>query len=123
VRTLSKRYEKNDKKEDSRDTSASLVELQVPKVDIAGLYLSISYFGSRMNGIEQAASRTGLTMISLTPRQAASLVARLKYPEREDAKEMRLRQIYVRTEHIVSLMSNDDVLGMKNFALETNAAV
>jgi len=96
VRTLSKRYERTIRRKIREILLASLVELQVPKVDIAGLYLSISYFGSRMNGIEQAASRTGLTMKVLTPRQAASLVARLKYPEREDAKEMRLRQIYVR---------------------------
>jgi hypothetical protein len=45
-------------------------------------------------------------MQDLTDRQAASIIARLKYPEPKNASPLRLRQISVRSEHILKIMNN-----------------
>jgi membrane peptidoglycan carboxypeptidase len=80
---------------------ASLVDTVVPKADIPGVYLSVAYFGSRMNGLQEACVRLGVRLRTLTPRECAAIVARLKYPEPKTASSARGLQIARRTDYIL----------------------
>lgn len=79
----------------------TLVSRVVPKSEVPGLYLSVAYFGWGMNGLQNACRRLGLAPDHLSIRQAAGIVARLKYPEPNLISEVRLRQIRCRTEYIL----------------------
>jgi len=84
---------------------AAVVESTVPKEDIPGLYLSVAYFGWRMNGIEEACQRLGVNLRLLTRRESAELVARLKYPEPSSPSNQRSDQISCRAKYIFAMMA------------------
>ncbi|CAM2807827.1 biosynthetic peptidoglycan transglycosylase [Vibrio mytili] len=48
---------------------------------ILKLYLSVAYFGWNMHGANAACKKLNLSLESLSDEQAASIIARLKYPE------------------------------------------
>jgi penicillin-binding protein 1A len=87
---------------------ASLVSRVIPKEDVAGVYLFVAYFGWRMNGIREACSRLGFALRSLTPLQAASVVARLRYPEPPTMSDERARQIAMRARRILRLVEGEE---------------
>lgn len=101
VRTLTRRYEPTFSRKLREILLASLVDGVIPKPDVPGLYLSVAYFGWRMNGVQQASRRLGIPLDAATPYEAASIVARLKYPEPRLAPKDRARQIAIRTEYIL----------------------
>ena len=86
---------------------ASLVSRVIPKEDLAGVYLFVAYFGWRMNGIREACSRLGFSVGSLSPLQAASVVARLRYPEPPTMTDERARQIAMRARRILRLVEGE----------------
>ena len=86
---------------------ASLVSRVIPKEDVAGVYLFVAYFGWRMNGIREACSRLGFAVGSLTPLQAAAVVARLRYPEPPTVTDDRARQIAMRARRILRLVEGE----------------
>ena len=86
---------------------ASLVGRVIPKADVAGVYLFVAYFGWRMNGIREACSRLGFNVAALTPLQAASVVARLRYPEQPTMSDERARQIAMRARRILRLVEGE----------------
>src|SRR5207249_1490777 len=67
------------------------------------VYLSIGYYGWRMNGYRQACRRLGLAPHSPSSDDAARLVARLKYPEPRRASAHRTSQIERRGKHLRAL--------------------
>lgn len=101
VRTLTRKYEPTLRRKLREILLASLVDTAISKKDIPGLYLSVAYFGWRMNGIQEASRRLGIALDAATPYEAASIVARLKYPEPRLAPKGRARQIAIRTEYIL----------------------
>lgn len=101
VRTLTRRYEPTLSRKFREILLASLVDTVIPKEYLPGLYLSVAYFGWRMNGVQQASRRLGIPLDTATPYEAASIVARLKYPEPRLAPKDRARQIAIRTEYIL----------------------
>jgi len=101
VRTLTRRNEPTLSRKLREVLLASLVDSVISKKDISGLYLSVAYFGWRMNGIRQASRRLGIGVDTATPYEAASIVARLKYPDPRLAPKDRARQIAIRTEYIL----------------------
>jgi membrane peptidoglycan carboxypeptidase len=101
VRTLSGEKARSLKRKFIEILLCTLVTRVVPKSEIPGLYLSVAYFGWRMNGLRDACRRLGLAPDRLSIRQAAGIVARLKYPEPEVMSEVRRRQISCRTEYIL----------------------
>lgn len=101
VRTLTRRHEPTLSRKLREILLASLVDSVISKAEIPGLYLSVAYFGWRMNGIQQASYRLGIAVDTATPYEAASIVARLKYPEPRVAPQDRARQIAIRTEYIL----------------------
>ena len=103
VRTVTDDYKRSFRRKAQEILLASLVYKVVPKSDIPGVYLSVAYFGWRMNGIAQACDRLAIDFNRMTREQAASVVARLKYPEPKVASSERTHQIKARCEYIVRL--------------------
>jgi membrane peptidoglycan carboxypeptidase len=101
VRTLSGEKSRSIKRKFREILLCTLVSRVVPKSEVPGVYLSVAYFGWRMNGLRDACRRLGLAPDQLSIRQAAGIVARLKYPEPEIMSEGRKRQIRYRTEYIL----------------------
>jgi membrane peptidoglycan carboxypeptidase len=104
VRTVTARYEKTFRRKLREILLATLVDTVIPKEDLPGLYLSVAYFGWRMNGIKEACNRLNVSLECMTLEQAASIVARLKYPEPRMASITRIQQIKTRTRYIVDLI-------------------
>lgn len=101
VRTLTGRKERTFSRKAREVMLASWLSEFIPRDDIPGLYLSLAYFGWNMNGLSDACDRLGLQYSRMTQRQAAALVARLKYPEPQLVSSKRSAQIDARTRYIV----------------------
>ncbi len=104
VRTLTGRREKRLGRKIREILLATRVCRVIPKHDIPGMYLSVAYFGWSMNGIIQACRRLDVRISSASLRQAASIVARLKYPEPRVALPERIRRIESRTDYVLKLI-------------------
>ncbi len=105
VRTLTGNYERTIQRKLKEIFLATLVKNVIPKQDLPGLYLDIAYYGWRMNGFRQACLRLKLDPKNLHISQAASLVARLKYPEPKRASFNRITQIQCRSNHLIFLFN------------------
>jgi membrane peptidoglycan carboxypeptidase len=101
VRTLTGRKERSIRRKVKELALAFCVLRCIPKADVPGVYLSVAYFGWRMNGVRQAYERLGIEHGSMTARQAAELVARLKYPDPGNSTAQRLSQILSRRDYIL----------------------
>lgn len=82
---------------------AVLLADKYPKVIIPSVYLSLSYFGWRMNGIFQACNRLNISLSDVSLNEAAHLIARLKYPEPRITPATRKKQINNRANYILKL--------------------
>lgn len=71
--------------------------------DISRIYLNVAYYGWRMNNLPEACERLHLNRSKMSLSQAASLIARLKYPEPQCASSNREMQIGIRKCHIIDL--------------------
>lgn len=85
---------------------AAAVDSKISKREQAELYLSIAYFGWRMNGFREARRRLKLEG-QLTQSQAAELVARLRYPEPAHASKEQLERVRRRAAYIETLMQKN----------------
>jgi membrane peptidoglycan carboxypeptidase len=104
IRTITNRREITLRRKVREICLATLVEEVVPKRDIPALYLLVAYFGWRMNGLSQVYSRLNLQRNSLNLEEAATIVARLKYPEPRNPPAWRTNQIRQRQKHIIQLL-------------------
>jgi len=105
VRTLTMRYEISFLRKIREILLACMVYRVMPKSDIPGVYLSIAYFGWKMNGLLEACNLLGYDVNKITLEQSASLISRLKYPEPQKPSPHRLAQIYMRKKYIIKLLS------------------
>jgi penicillin-binding protein 1A len=114
VRVITGRYEKTICRKITEIYFAVRLTKLLPKSDIPKLYLSIAYFGWRMNGLKQAVLRLNINMDSLSLHDAANIIARLKYPEPRRIDNGRLNKIEMRNIHIIkryeNLFDNDFIL-------------
>lgn len=101
VRVLTGRYEKTLSRKIMEIYLAVRMTRHIPQNEILSLYLSVAYFGWKMNGLNQACARLKLDPSSLSPQAAASIVARLKYPEPRYPSYSRTRKIQIRAAHIM----------------------
>lgn len=102
VRVLTSRYEKTLKRKFEEMCLAVRLTMYVQEADIPKLYLYVAYFGWRMNGLVQASHRLNIDLSAMSEFDAASIIARLKYPEPQKYDQIRLGKIRVRTTHILS---------------------
>ena len=103
VRTITGRYERTVRRKLKEIVLATLVCCWFSKRVSPAVYLAIAYYGWRMNGFPQACERLGLTPRSIGLNAAASLVARLKYPEPSRMSLGKARQIRRRRDHLLAL--------------------
>lgn len=103
VRVLTNRFELTMRRKLREVLLATLLTEMLSKDAMPRLYLSIGYFGWRMNGFLQACRRLGIQPDNISLDDGAALVARLKYPEPRFPKSRRLEQINRRREHLKRL--------------------
>lgn len=103
VRVLTGCYEKSVRRKIREIALATLLTDIVPKRDLPALYLKVGYYGWRMNGLEAACRRLKLQPTSVLPWEAASIIARLKYPQPQDSHSVRAKQIAQRARHLLAL--------------------
>ena len=101
VRTVTKSYEISLVRKFKEIYLATRVTLTLDRKEILKIYLNIAYFGWNMHGIEQACKILELDKSALTTFEAASIIARLKYPEPRFNKTKWLRTINLRANYIV----------------------
>ena len=80
---------------------AILVTRYVPKVELPTLYLSVGYFGWRMNGIAQACRRQAIDPACCSLHESAMLVTRLKYRQPRRCSGTRWQQITRRSAYLM----------------------
>jgi len=106
TRTIRGRYERTLSRKLSEVLLASTVGEAFSKPHILRIYLTVAHFGWRMQGASRACAILGLDLTSLAPPQAASLVARLKYPEPPEPDPVWEARVRRRGHHILCLVSN-----------------
>lgn len=102
VRTITGQYEISYKRKLKEIYLATKLTLILDKSEILKLYLSVAYFGWNMHGIEQACSKLSLNKALLSDFEAASIIARLKYPEPKYKDSIKIKKIDSRTNHIIT---------------------
>jgi membrane peptidoglycan carboxypeptidase len=103
VRTIMGRHEKTWRRKLIEIILAMRLSQRVSKDRLPVLYLWVAYYGWGMNNFRQACSRLGIDPRSVSIFEAAKLVARLKYPEPSNFDAERLKKIYRRALHLITL--------------------
>lgn len=106
VRVITGRYERTVSRKILEIYFAVRLTRLIPKSDISKFYLTIAYFGWRMNGLKQASLRLNINPASLSIQEAANIIARLKYPEPKRIDNNRLVKINGRTKYIINRYDN-----------------
>lgn len=101
VRVLTGRYERTLSRKLLEIYLAMRLTKYIEKYDIPKLYLFVAYYGWRMNGLIQVSHRLNIELSTLSDYEAASVVARLKYPEPQKYNQNRYDKILARTKHIL----------------------
>ena len=102
VRVLTGQYQRTFGRKRKEVFLAVLLSGSASKADLAALYVFLAYYGTGMDGFLRATRRLDIRPDLMDARQAASLAARLKYPEPRSLSEGRRRQIGIRTEYLLS---------------------
>lgn len=105
VRVLTGRRQRTIRRKMQEMLLACYMDARYSKKEIVGMYLVVAHFGWAMNGVEEACRFLGFNVATATERQAASLIARLKYPEPREPNRAKHALIERRTRHILKLMS------------------
>lgn len=107
VRVLTGRFDRNWRRKADELAFAILVTRHVPRSELPALYLSVGYYGWRMNGFTQACRRLAINPARCTLQESAMLVARLKYPQPRDCSAARWQQIADRSEYLMMRYGRD----------------
>ena len=102
VRTVTGNYEVSFKRKLKEIYLAIRLTGYLDKTDILNIYLSVAYFGWDMHGIAQACNKLNLNQKQLSEYEAASLIARLKYPEPRYKNYKKTQRINYRAVHIIN---------------------
>lgn len=103
IRVLTSYYQWSIKRKITEIFLALLLNDIFSKKDIANNYLNIAYFGHNMYGIDKAMSKMKISVNNITIEQAASLIARLKYPQPETENDYKNVLIKKRTMHLTKI--------------------
>ncbi|MDX4049135.1 biosynthetic peptidoglycan transglycosylase [Aliarcobacter skirrowii] len=102
VRTLRGNYDLSINRKVSEIALAIKLTKTINREEIILLYLSKAYFGWNMYGIKDACVKLGMNIDTLSLNEAASLIARLKYPEPRNNLINRKEKIKIRSCYIVN---------------------
>lgn len=101
IRTVTEDYSPTLRRKIKEIYYAIRISSFMKKKDLLNAYLAIAYFGWNMHGIEQACKKLGYNIEMLSKYEAASLVARLKYPEPKYFSKSKYEKIITRTFYII----------------------
>ncbi len=101
VRVLTGQYQKSLSRKSREVFLAVLLSKSASKSEIASLYLLVGYYGTGMEGFARAISKLHFQPCLMSMRQAASLAARLKYPEPKRMSLRRRNQINIRAKYLI----------------------
>ncbi|WP_309498340.1 biosynthetic peptidoglycan transglycosylase [Sulfurovum sp.] len=101
VRVLTGKYEKTLSRKILEIYLAIRITNYLPRNKIISMYLSLAYFGWKMDGLKEAINQLGLVHNDLSLRDIASIIARLKYPEPKYFSKEKEHLIMMRTNHIL----------------------
>lgn len=91
--------------------------------EFLALYLVRGYYGYGMSGLRQACDKLQIDPALASPSDAASLVARLKYPEPKGDSPAQRARIKRRTQHILMKMTRSDRRGLTRHAADSAGAI
>ena len=106
VRVLTDRFEKSWRRKANEMILATFLTRHVPIDELPALYLSVGYYGWRMNGFVQACRRLGIEPEYCSLQESASVVARLKYPEQRSCTALRRLEIARRSEYLMARLEH-----------------
>ena len=106
VRVLTDRFERSWRRKANEMILAMFLTRHVPIDELPALYLSVGYYGWRMNGFVQACRRLGIAPEYCSLQESASVVARLKYPEPKSCTTTRRLQIARRSECLMARLEH-----------------
>ena len=104
VRVMTNDYAPTIKRKLKEICLATTISDIIPKENIPSIYLNIAYYGTNMQGLEQAYLKLKESYPRIDDiRMCAELVARIKYPEPRLLTPSRKSQIDRRTAHLIAL--------------------
>lgn len=106
VRVLTGRFERSWRRKADEMILSMLVKRHVASDELPALYLSVGYYGWRMNGFVQACRRLRIDPEYCSLQESASVVARLKYPEPRSCTTGRRLQITRRTQYLMARLEH-----------------
>lgn len=101
VRTVTRRYERTLLRKIREIVLSVYLQKLATKDEIAGMYMHAAYFGWRMNGLLQACRRYGISIQDPGEKEAAFLIASLKYPIPKQPSTAFLAQHAARVRYIL----------------------
>lgn len=108
VRSTTGRYEATLRRKIREMVFAAALAQYFSDDQVLVLYLMNGYFGYGMVGLLQACDRLQIDARRATPRQAAELVARLRYPEPKARTPAQMTKIDRRAKHILNRITRTD---------------
>jgi membrane peptidoglycan carboxypeptidase len=121
IRVLTNNYELSFKRKITEIFLALLLNDLFRKNDIINNYLSVAYFGYDIIGIDKAILIMGYSKNNLTIKDAASLIARLKYPQPRFHHKHKHFLINRRTMHLYNLYIKK-MKGIKHYSQQLNSS-
>lgn len=112
VRVLTGRFERTLSRKLREAGLATLLRSVVRRSDLPSLYLRVAYYGTGMTGFSQACRRLDIDPQDVSPAQAASLVARLKYPQPSCSYGLAQARIDRRTGHLLRIYDRHAARGI-----------
>ena len=106
ARVLTGRFERSWRRKADEMILSMLVTRHVASDELPALYLSVGYYGWRMNGFVQACRRLRIDPEYCSLQESASVVARLKYPEPRSCTTGRRLQITRRTQYLMARLEH-----------------
>lgn len=106
VRVLTARYERTVSRKMLEIVLAVLLSQEKSKEEMARLYLSVAYYGWRMNGYHEALHRICQDIKQPSSYELASIIARLRYPEGKMASKKVSIKIENRAKYAIRLSLN-----------------
>lgn len=104
VRVLTNDFDRTFKRKIQEILLATTVSSVIPKNAIPKIYLNVAYYGTGMNGLNQALTKLKMTRREIMAiEKAAELVSRIKYPQPINPNSKRLKQMEARKQHLVLL--------------------
>lgn len=109
VRVLTNQYDKTIRRKLKEIILASTLKKYLSKKNIALLYLSLAYYGTEKQGLEQTLKSFNLKLDEeIRNDVCAGIISRLKYPEPKSHLSSKIELIEKRKIHILKLYKNGE---------------